>query len=259
MTRRPPFAPGTTLTVQDVADLIDHALLKPELTPDEVAGSVRELAGQRIWSVCVRPSDVALAAQAIASVEGSPTRVCTVIGFPHGTTSTAAKVAEAQQALADGATELDMVLNIGRLRGGDVTAVRDDIAAVVEVGHSAGVVVKVIFETALLDERAKIDACRASADAGADFTKTSTGFAGGGATLADVALMRANTPEQMEVKASGGVRDIATLLAMLAEGVTRIGTSSTAGLLAEAEQVGPAGLVVPEPGQSTDAGPSDTY
>jgi len=151
------------------------------------------------------------------------------------------------------------VLNIGRLRGGDVTAVRDDIAAVVEVGHSAGVVVKVIFETALLDERAKIDACRASADAGADFTKTSTGFAGGGATLADVALMRANTPEQMEVKASGGVRDIATLLAMLAEGVTRIGTSSTAGLLAEAEQVGPAGLVVPEPGQSADAGPSDTY
>ena len=116
-----------------------------------------------------------------------------------------------------------------------------------------------IFETALLDERAKIDACRASADAGADFTKTSTGFAGGGATLADVALMRANTPEQMEVKASGGVRDIATQLAMLAEGVTRIGTSSTAGLLAEAEQVGPAGLVVPEPGQSTDAGPSDTY
>lgn len=256
---RPPFAPGSTLTVQDVADLIDHALLKPELTPDEVAGSVRELAAQRIWSVCVRPSDVALARETIAEVADSPTRVCTVIGFPHGTTSTGAKVAEAQQALADGATELDMVLNIGRLRGRDLTAVRDDIAAVVEVGHDAGVVVKVIFETALLDEQAKIDACRACVDAGADFTKTATGFAGGGATLPDVALMREHTPATMEVKASGGVRDIPTLLAMLAEGVTRIGTSSTAALLAEAERVGEAGLVVPEPGAGSPATPTDAY
>lgn len=131
---RPPFAPGTRLSRQDVADLIDHALLKPELTPDEVASSVRELAAQHIWSVCVRPSDVARAAATIAEVDGSRTRVCTVIGFPHGTTSTAAKVAESRQALEDGATELDMVLNIGRLRGGDTSAVRDDIAAVVEVG-----------------------------------------------------------------------------------------------------------------------------
>lgn len=245
---RPPFAPGSTLTVQDVADLIDHALLKPELTPDEVAASVRELAAHRIWSVCVRPSDVALAGATIAEVDGSPTRVCTVIGFPHGTTSTAAKVAESRQALADGATELDMVLNIGRLRGGDVTGVRDDIAAVVEVGHEAGALVKVILETALLDEAAKVDACRASAEAGADFTKTSTGFAGGGATLADVALMRSHTPESMEVKASGGVRDIPTLLAMLAEGVTRIGTSSTVKLLAEAGDLGSSAMVVPEPG-----------
>ncbi|HIZ97169.1 MAG TPA: deoxyribose-phosphate aldolase [Candidatus Janibacter merdipullorum] len=259
MTRRPPFAPGSTLTVQDVADLIDHALLKPELTPEEVARSVRELAGQRIWSVCVRPSDVALARETIAEVAGSPTRVCTVIGFPHGTTSTAAKVAEAQQALADGATELDLVLNIGRLRGGDVAAVREDIAAVVEVGHAAGAIVKVIFETALLDEQAKTEACRASADAGADFTKTSTGFAGGGATLADVALMRANTPETMEVKASGGVRDVATLLAMVAEGVTRIGTSSTDALLAEAERLGPDALVVPQPGQTAETAPTTTY
>lgn len=244
------FTPGSTLTVQDVADLIDHALLKPELTPSEVAEATKALAAQRIWSVCVRPSDVALARETIAAVEGSPTRVCTVIGFPHGTTSTAAKVAESRQALADGATELDMVLNIGRLRGGDVAAVRDDIAAVVEVGHEAGVIVKVIFETALLDERQKIDACRASVDAGADFTKTSTGFAGGGATLPDVRLMRARTPEPMEVKASGGVRDIPTLLAMLAEGVTRIGTSSTEGLLAEAHTAAAAGtLVVPHPGQ----------
>ncbi|WEV79697.1 deoxyribose-phosphate aldolase [Janibacter cremeus] len=249
---RPPFAPGSTLTVQDVADLIDHALLKPELTPDEVTASVRELAAHRIWSVCVRPSDVALATATIAEVDDSPTRVCTVIGFPHGTTSTAAKVAESRQALADGATELDMVLNIGRLRGGDLTAVRDDIAAVVAVGHEAGALVKVIFETALLDESAKVDACRASADAGADFTKTSTGFAGGGATLTDVALMRSHTPERMEVKASGGVRDIPTLLAMLAEGVTRIGTSSTVKLLAEAGDLGSSAMVVPEPGRVED-------
>lgn len=247
-----PFAPGTALTVQDVADLIDHALLKPELTPQEVEEATRTLAAQRVWSVCVRPSDVTLALATIGEVESSPTRVCTVLGFPHGTTTTSTKVAEAHQALADGATELDMVLNVGRLRGGDLTAVRDDIAAVVEVGHAAGALVKVIFETALLDERQKIDACRASADAGADFTKTSTGFAGGGATLPDVRLMRAHTPGTMQVKASGGVRDVPTLLAMLAEGVTRIGTSSTQALLDGASTAAAAGtLVVPEPGGDT--------
>ncbi|MGO0576613.1 deoxyribose-phosphate aldolase [Ornithinimicrobium panacihumi] len=240
------YAPGSTLTVQDVADLIDHALLKPELTPAEVEASCRELAAAEIWSVCVRPSDVALA---LAAVEGHKTQVCTVIGFPHGTTSTAAKVAESKQALADGATELDMVLNIGRLRGGDVEAVTADIAAVVEVGHAAGAIVKVIFETALLDEEQKVAACRASQAAGADFVKTSTGFAGGGATLPDVRLMRASTDLPMQVKASGGVRDIETLLAMCAEGVTRIGTSSTEALLAGAREREAAGtLVVPEPG-----------
>lgn len=248
------FTPGTTVTVQDVADLIDHALLKPELTPDEVAASVRELAGERIWSVCVRPSDVAMTRATIAEVEGSPTRVCTVIGFPHGTTTTATKVAEAREALADGATELDMVINIGRLRGGGLSAVRDDIAAVVAVGHDAGALVKVIFETSLLDEAHKIAACEAAAEAGADFTKTSTGFAGGGATLPDVRLMRSHTPESMQVKASGGVRDIETLLAMLAEGVTRIGTSSTAALLTQARELDAKGtLVVPEPGSLAPA------
>lgn len=240
------ITPGTTLTTQDVADLIDHALLKPELTPDEVEQACRELAADEIWSVCVRPSDVRLA---LAAVDGHRTRVCTVIGFPHGTTSTAAKVAEARQALADGATELDMVLNIGRLRGGDLDAVKQDIAAVVEVGHAVDALVKVIFETALLDDEQKQAACRASEEAGADFVKTSTGFAGGGATLPDVRLMRAHVPDTMQVKASGGVRDIDTLLAMVAEGVTRIGTSSTQALLAGAREREQAGaLVVPEPG-----------
>ena len=240
------YAPGSTLTVQDVADLVDHALLKPELTPAAVESSCRELATHEIWSVCVRPSDVALAARA---VEGHRTRVCTVIGFPHGTTSTAAKVAEARQALEDGATELDMVLNIGRLRGGDLEHVQADIAAVVEVGHGAGALVKVILETALLDEDHKVDGCRVAEAAGADFVKTSTGFAGGGATLPDVRLMRASTGEHVQVKASGGVRDIDTLLAMCAEGVTRIGTSSTEALLVGARERAAAGtLVVPEPG-----------
>lgn len=237
---------GISLTQQDIADLIDHALLKPELTPDSVEDSIKELAAQRIWSVCVRPSDVALAAAAIASVQGSPTRVCTVIGFPHGTTSTAAKIAEAEQALADGATELDMVINIGRLIGGLTDDVQADIAAVVEVGHRADALVKVIFETVLLSEDQKIAACRASEAAGADFVKTSTGFAGGGATIADVALMREHCGDTVEIKASGGVRDVDTALAMVAEGVTRLGTSSTSALLKEAGEREPEGtLVVP--------------
>lgn len=250
-------ATGATLSVQDVADLIDHALLKPELTPQEVSESVRVLAQRSIWSVCVRPSDVALAT---AAVSGTPTRVCTVIGFPHGTTSTAAKVAEAEQAIADGATELDMVLNIGRLLGGDLEYVEADIAAVVAVGHARGFLVKVIFETALLDEAAKLAACQASQAAGADFTKTSTGFAGGGATVADVRLMRANTAAGMQVKASGGVRDIDTLLAMLAEGVSRIGTSSTDALLDEAARRDDEGtLVVPGPAAHADDTSDATY
>lgn len=238
---------GTSLTVQDIADLIDHALLKPELTPADVQTSIKEYAAQNIWSVCVRPSDVALALAAIASVRDSPTRVCTVIGFPHGTTSTSAKVAEAEQALADGATELDMVLNIGRLIGGMAEDVQADIAAVVEVGHRAEALVKVIFETVLLSEEHKIVACQVSEAAGADFVKTSTGFAGGGATLADVALMREHCSNTVQIKASGGVRDIDTALTMVAEGVTRLGTSSTSALLTEARERESEGtLVVPE-------------
>ncbi|SNC71377.1 deoxyribose-phosphate aldolase [Kytococcus aerolatus] len=267
-----PYAPGTTLTLQQVADLFDHALLKPELTPAEVEAGVTEIARLNAWSVCVRPSDVALAARTIAgtTAQGAPegdgepsrTRVCTVIGFPHGTTTTAAKVAEARQAMDDGAVELDMVLNIGRLRGGEVEAVQADITAVVAEGHAQEVPVKVILETALLDDAQKAAGCRAAEAAGADFVKTSTGFAGGGATLPDVRLMRRTVSESVQVKASGGVRDLDTLLAMLAEGVTRIGTSSTPALLAEArERAGQDGLVVPEPRElsTADAEGSSSY
>jgi deoxyribose-phosphate aldolase len=245
MTHR--ISSGSELSVQDVADLIDHALLKPELTPEHVRRSVADLAEHRIWSVCVRPADVSLATEAVATVEGSPTRVCTVIGFPHGTTSTPAKVAEARQALADGATELDMVLNIGALIGGQHDQVQEDIAAVVQVGHESQALVKVIFETALLQESHKKAACELSEAAGADFVKTSTGFAGGGATVEDVRLMRQHCSDTVQVKASGGVRDIDTALAMVAEGATRLGTSSTDALLREARERHEAGtLVVPE-------------
>lgn len=247
------IAPGTELTVARIADLIDHALLRPELTPREVAEGVAEVAALEAWSVCVRPSDVADVARQLT---GAHTKVCTVIGFPHGTTSTAAKVAEARRALDDGAAEIDMVLNIGRLRGADVDYVRDDIAAVVAVGREAGAVVKVILETALLDQGEKVDACRAATEAGADFVKTSTGFAGGGATVPDVLLMANNVPDRVSVKASGGVRDVATTLAMVAAGATRIGTSSTAAIVEGARRLADAGpIVVPQPDRDLAAAP----
>lgn len=245
------IAPGTELTVQNIADLIDHALLKPDLRPCEVAKGIEEVAALQAWSVCVRPSDVRDAARLLA---GAHTKVCTVIGFPHGTTSTVAKVAEARQALADGAVELDMVLNIGRLRGGDIDTVRADIAAVVAAGHEGGALVKVIFETALLDQGEKVDACRAAVDAGADFVKTSTGFAGGGATVEDILLMANNVPDRVSVKASGGVRDLTTTLAMVSAGASRIGTSSTAVILEGAKRLAEQGaIVVPSPDRTLAA------
>lgn len=237
------YAPEATLTVADVADLIDHAVLAPELTPAQVAAGIEEVAAYDVWSVCVRPSDVADAARRL---QGRYTRVGTVIGFPHGTTSTAAKVAESIKALEDGAVELDMVLNIGRLRGGDLGKVTDDIGAVVKVCRSACGLVKVILETALLDDEAKVAGCRAVQDAGADFVKTSTGFAAGGATLHDVALIRRSVSPRLGVKASGGIGDLPTALAMVALGATRIGTSRSATLLEAARAAaGDGSLAVP--------------
>lgn len=222
-------APKTSLSSPEIAGMIDHAILKPELTLAEVDAQLATAAEYGIFSVCVRPGDVA---HAVSVLEGSGVAVGTVIGFPHGTTSTAAKVAEARQALADGAAELDMVLNVSRLRSALVDEVEADIRAVVEAAD--GHLVKVILETAFLDDEQIVAACGAAARAGADFVKTSTGFAGGGATLADVTLMKASIPDSMRVKASGGVRDLDTLLAMYAVGVTRFGTSGTATILDDA-------------------------
>lgn len=221
-----------TITERTLAATIDHAILKPELTRTEVDAELDIAAEWKVFSVCVRPSDIPHAVERLA---GSGVAVGTVIGFPHGTTSTAAKVAEVRQALADGASEFDMVINIGALRSGFDDAVAADIAAVVEA--ASGRVTKVILETALLDDEQIARGSRLTERGGADFVKTSTGFAGGGATAEHVRLMRDNVGEGVQVKASGGVRSYADALAMLDAGATRLGTSGSAVILGEARRV----------------------
>ncbi|WP_435527089.1 deoxyribose-phosphate aldolase [Microbacterium aurantiacum] len=221
-----------TYTHDQIAAAIDHAILKPDFTRAAVDAELDIAAQWGVFSVCVRPSDIPHAVERLA---GTGVAVGTVIGFPHGTTSTATKVAEVRQALADGASELDMVLNIGWLLSGMDSEVEADIRAVVAAAD--GHIVKVIFETSYLNDDAIVRACRASEAAGADFVKTSTGFAGGGATVEHIRLMRANVGETVQVKASGGVRSLDTAVAMLDAGATRLGTSASATILAEARAV----------------------
>lgn len=218
------------VTVEGVAALLDHAILKPELTDAAVAADLDLAARWGVFSVCVRPSDVP---RAVARLGGTGVATGTVIGFPHGTTSTAAKVAESRRALDDGAVELDMVLHVGRLISGDEAAVEEDIAAVVsEAGER---VVKVILETVLLTDAQVVAGSRAAERAGAAFVKTSTGFAGGGATLHHLALMRGAVSPAVRIKASGGVRSLDTLLEMRAAGVDRFGTSATETILTDVQ------------------------
>lgn len=224
----------------DIARLIDHTLLKPEATPEQIERLCAEAREHGFASVCVNPSYVALAARLL---NGSATLVCTVIGFPLGATTSEAKLFEAQQALSLGAREVDMVIHIGRLKGHDHDYVRADIRAVVDAAHANGAICKVIIETALLAEGEKIAASQLAAQAGADFVKTSTGFSTGGATVADVALMRRTVGETIGVKAAGGVRSLADAQALIAAGATRLGTSAGVQLVREArgdalEQVG---------------------
>lgn len=216
------------ITEAELAATIDHAILRPEWTRPEVDAELDVAARWGVFSVCVRPSDVAHAARRL---EGTGVAVGTVIGFPHGTTTSAAKVAEVRQAADDGAVEFDMVVNIGWLRSGFADAVVDDIHAVVEAAE--GRVTKVILETAYLDAERIALGSRLVERGGADFVKTSTGFGGGGATGADVALMRASVGPSVQVKASGGVRGLATALEMLDAGATRLGTSASATILGE--------------------------
>jgi deoxyribose-phosphate aldolase len=213
-----------TLTERDVAKAIDHSLLRPELDDSFVTDGCRLAAEYDVASVCVRPADVARAAGLLA---GTDVAVGTVIGFPHGSVKTATKVFEARVALDDGATELDMVINIGALKSGRDADVQADIAAVVEVAHSAGAIVKVILENAYLTDGEKVRGCRLAEAAGADFVKTSTGFAPGGATHEDLALMRRTVSPHVQVKAAGGVRTLDGLLEVMALGVTRIGATQT--------------------------------
>lgn len=222
----------TTLTAADVdeariAGAIDHSLLRPELTLAEVEQGCETAARYRVASVCARPADVARCAELLA---GSPVEVGTVVGFPHGAHATATKVFEAERALADGALELDMVINIGRLRSGEDAYVGDDIRAVVEAANGRALV-KVILENAYLTDEEKVRGCRLAEAAGADFVKTSTGFAPSGSTLEDLRLMRATVSDRVQVKAAGGVRTLDALLAVLSLGVTRVGATATAAII----------------------------
>ena len=203
--------------------MIDHTLLKPDATIEQITALCAEARQYQFASVCVNPTHVQLCAGLLA---GTPVKVCTVIGFPLGATSTAAKEYEAEIAILDGATELDMVINVGALKSGAYTLVAQDIQAVVEVGHAADALVKVIIETSLLSEEEKVTACLLAKQAGADFVKTSTGFSGGGATAEDIALMRKVVGPEIGVKASGGVRSYADAQAMIEAGATRIGASA---------------------------------
>lgn len=207
-------------TQAQVAHAIDHAVLKPEMTAADVRRHAAICKARGIGALCVRPSDVSLAA---AELAGSDCQVCAVIGFPHGASRSEVKALEAGLAIADGATELDMVMNIGRFRSGDHAAVRRDIEAVVAVARQAGVLVKVILETCLLTADEIASACRLARDGGADYVKTSTGFASGGATPEAVAIMLATVGKDLKVKASGSIRDWKTAVAYLDQGCSRLG------------------------------------
>jgi deoxyribose-phosphate aldolase len=215
---------------RSVARLIDHTILRPEAVRDDIRQVCAEALQFEFASVCANPLWAKLVA---GELRGSPVKVCTVAGFPLGATPTAAKVAETLGALRDGAEEIDMVINIGALRGGERDVVKSDIQGVVLASHGRGAIVKVIIETALLDDAQKVLACRLAQDAGADFVKTSTGFGKAGATVADVALMRRTVGTSMGVKASGGIRTLADLRAMVAAGATRVGASASVQIMEE--------------------------
>lgn len=217
----------------NIARYIDHTLLKADATQDQIAQLCYEARTHHFASVCVNPTHVRLCAQLL---KGSDVKVCTVIGFPLGATAAPVKAYETQQAIRDGATEIDMVINVGALKSRDYKAVHEDIAAVVSTAHAANALVKVIIETALLTDEEKVIACQLSKTAGADFVKTSTGFGPGGATVEDVALMRRVVGPDLGVKASGGVRNYADTQAMIAAGATRIGASAGVAILSEARR-----------------------
>jgi deoxyribose-phosphate aldolase len=215
---------------RSAARLIDHTLLRPDATREQIAEVCHQAAQYHFATVCVQPCWSALA---VSLLQGTGVLLDIPVGFPQGAVLTSVKRYEAAEALKTGAAELDMVLNVGALKSGDTAYVENDIRAVAEVAHGAGVILKVILETSLLIDEEKKTACQLAMAAGADFVKTSTGFAGGGATVEDVRLMRSVVGDCCGVKASGGIRSAADLAAMVAAGANRIGTSSSVKIVRE--------------------------
>jgi deoxyribose-phosphate aldolase len=214
----------------DLAKMFDHSLLQPTLTDTDLDRGFELAREYKVASVCVKPYGVARAA---AALRGSGVLVGTVIGFPHGSHLSKIKVAEAEAAMADGAAELDMVVNVGKVLSKDYGYVRDDIAGVVQAAHGRGAKVKVIFENCFLQDEHKIELCRVCGEVGADWVKTSTGYGESGATEHDLKLMRQYSPPHVQVKAAGGVRTFDQVLAVRALGVTRIGATATKAILEE--------------------------
>ena len=217
-----------------LASLIDHTALKPDTTKEQIKKLCSEAVEHGFASVCVNPGYVSLCSELL---KDSSIKVCTVIGFPLGATTTAAKVAEASEAIENGANELDMVINIGAVKSGDFEFVKQDIAAVVQAAKGKALI-KVILETCLLTDEEKIICCKLCKEAKADFVKTSTGFSSGGATVADIKLMRSIVKPDMGVKASGGIRDYETAKAMVDAGASRIGASASVAIANNGESEG---------------------
>lgn len=217
-----------------LAKFIDHTILKPDATTEMIQQVIKEARELEVASVCLNPWAIPTA---VAALQSSPVKVCTVVGFPLGAMQAEAKAQEAALAVQAGAQEIDMVINVGALKSGLHQIVSADIAVVVEAVRvvNAEAIVKVIIETSLLTQEEKVVACQLAKEAGAHFVKTSTGFNGGGATVEDIRLMRQTVGETFGVKASGGIRDLQTALAMIEAGASRIGTSSGPAILAACE------------------------
>jgi deoxyribose-phosphate aldolase len=231
-------------TYGDIAKMIDHSLLNPTLTADDLEAGCRLALAYDVASVCILPYYLPRCAELL---RGSGARASTTVGFPHGGQATAVKRAEAERALADGGEELDMVVNISKALSSDWDYVREDIRAVLDVTHAAGRKVKVIFENCYLGDEHKVRLCEICSELGADWVKTSTGYGTGGATLEDLRLMRKHAAPHVQVKAAGGVRDLATLLQVRALGVTRVGASRTREMLDDCRhRLGLESITVPE-------------
>jgi deoxyribose-phosphate aldolase len=219
------------LTLAEAAKMLDHSLLNPKMTDADLEAGCKWAKEAGVASVCIKPYAVPMAKEIL---HGSGVAVGTVVGFPQGGHSTDVKVFEAQKAMDDGATELDMVVNIGKVLSEDWEYVTTDILAVVDAARDRSAIVKVIFENSMLEDKHKIELCRICGEIGAHFVKTSTGYGEGGATDADLILMRKYSPKEVQVKAAGGVRDFARLKAVKALGVTRVGATASPQILAEA-------------------------